>query len=281
MGEAVRRLAACRLEAFLRNAPGAACGEDPEALHCARIAIRRLRYVLRTFRGPLKGTGARQAERDLQRVNRALGSVRDSDVGLELMGEESVVRAVGENRRWPRFLEHHRQARRLRLPVLRRHLRGSSYAALKRRLERLVTSEIPAVSSVRSPEGLARRALEKALARALKIGRWRRSGSLKKVHRLRIELRRIRYLTEDFQDILGPEGERLRRRAHRIERSLGRIRDLGSAQAHLAEYGPPAPRALLRELDRLACAERKTVESRWTRLAEPRFLRAVGLELKG
>src|SRR6187549_3643986 len=70
-----------RLNALTRALPGAKKG-DPLPLHQARVATRRLREAL-----PLVASGSRgrKLERQVRRLTRALGPLRELDVALEML----------------------------------------------------------------------------------------------------------------------------------------------------------------------------------------------------
>src|SRR5262245_28849831 len=57
---------------------------DVDALHRSRVATRRLREALPLVKG--RGRERRRLRRDLRRVTRALGPVRELDVALALAG---------------------------------------------------------------------------------------------------------------------------------------------------------------------------------------------------
>src|SRR5918996_5992411 len=77
-----------RLNALTRALPGATQG-DPQLLHHARVATRRLREAL-----PLvtHGERGRKLERNVRRLTRALGPVRELDVALSML--EALPAAV-------------------------------------------------------------------------------------------------------------------------------------------------------------------------------------------
>jgi CHAD domain-containing protein len=72
-----------RMNALTRALPGATQG-DPQLVHQARVATRRLREAL-----PLVASGprGRKLERLVRRLTRALGTVRELDVALEMLDE--------------------------------------------------------------------------------------------------------------------------------------------------------------------------------------------------
>jgi len=277
----IGRMAGRQYSEILANLDGALASEDAEALHELRIAVRHLRVILRAFRKPLAPTSASRVEGDLQRLNRALGSARDGDVWLCFLDSEPVASKLADHRLWRRFVAHQREIRRLQQATVRRHLRGARFAALRTRIERLLQKEIPQLPVKRRLEEFARRAVSRSLDRAIKLGRWRRARSLKKLHRLRISLRRIRYLVDGFEEVLGPEVRRLRRRAHRVERILGEVRDTRLALERIADQGPAPPRPLVSHLQNARNAEQASLDDSWRRLADPKFLKKIREEIEG
>jgi CHAD domain-containing protein len=125
---------------------GARRGVDAEELHQARVATRRLRAHLRTFRPLLEEHWADALRLDLQWLGAALGAVRDADVLLErLEGRLAQVPAQDQSdgERLLHVLGSQRAEARRELLVV---LRSDRYAEL---LERLV-------QAARAPQLLAR-----------------------------------------------------------------------------------------------------------------------------
>ena len=74
--------------------------------------------------------------------------------------------------------------------------------------------------------------------------------------------------------------KKLSRRAHRVERVLGEMRDADLALGRVTREGPRPPRLLVAELRRLARADAAVVDAEWGRLAAPGFITAARRELK-
>ena len=66
----------------LDRAPAVLQGDDPEATHDMRVALRRLRSATRTFGACYRGEGFRAFSRAGKRLRRRLGGLRDADVQL-------------------------------------------------------------------------------------------------------------------------------------------------------------------------------------------------------
>ena len=281
--EGVRRLLFLNDRIVLANVRGALEGANDEALHDLRIALRRMRAVFRAFRGPLARTSARRIDGDLQQLNRILGVARDLDVWIGFFSKESVSAQFTRHRLWPKFMAHQIELRRLQQVTVRRQLHGASFAALQLRLERFLRVELPAVAAVSAPvplERVARQALAKSLRRALELGHLRKSRSPDKLHRLRIALRRLRYLGGFFGPVLGRPVGKLSRRTHAIERVLGQMRDADLVLARILQEGPTPPRLLVRQLERLRETDAASLESLWRRFEDPQFILGLRRQLK-
>jgi CHAD domain-containing protein len=79
----VRHAVASSVIQLLRHDPGVRLGEDPEDVHWFRVATRKLRSELRTFR-PLLGDAQMSSLRaELRWLGGKVGPVRDADVLAE------------------------------------------------------------------------------------------------------------------------------------------------------------------------------------------------------
>jgi CHAD domain-containing protein len=88
IGEAVRAAIAQGYLRLLAHDLGVRLDEDPEDVHQARVATRRLRSDLRTFRAFLPGDWAQETRGELGWLAEALGRARDADVLLARLHRE-------------------------------------------------------------------------------------------------------------------------------------------------------------------------------------------------
>jgi CHAD domain-containing protein len=280
--EAIRRLLFLQYRVVLVNVEEAV-DADIEGLHDLRIAVRRMRAVLRAFPKALAATSAARVNLDLQRLNRVLGLARDLDVWIGFCSKESVAEQFTGHRLWAGFVAHQLELRRLQQATVRRHLRGSGFSGLRLRIGRLLRFELPAAARSGPPAPLgrpARRALAKNLRRVQKLAHLRHSRSPDKIHRLRIALRRVRYLSGFFDDALGRPVRKLYKRAHAVESVIGQIRDADLALARILSEGPTPPRLLVRQLERLRQADAAELDGAWKRFVDPRFVAELTDELE-
>ncbi|MSR64339.1 MAG: CHAD domain-containing protein [Verrucomicrobiae bacterium] len=283
VGEAARRLTYLQFRTISVHLDGALKGEDSEHLHDIRVAIRRLRMLLWAFRKPLAHTSAAPFDADLQRLSGVLGPARDMDVWVEFLTNPILQKQLTTNRRWVAFVSHQTQLRKLQLPTVRRHLGKNALGKLRARAGRFLRIELPGFIRTASPgsiEKLARNNLWKSLRRTFKLARLRRSESPEDLHRLRIALRKVRYLGAFFEPVLGQPVGKLTKRVRAVEQALGRIHDVDVGLARIVREGPPPPRLLVRHLEQQRQEAMVELESAWQRFQSKKLQGAVRKTLR-
>jgi CHAD domain-containing protein len=201
-GAALVALVAAALAQMTANLAGAAAGDDPECLHQLRVAIRRLRALLRIFR---KTGSAKRLDRQLRRLAMPLGEARDWDVFAERF-------AAGDKRQ-----AAHARCRKV-FPGL------AVFAGEAQRWAR---------ASARADHGqlatFAGEALDRLHRQALKRARdidWR---DAEQRHALRIAVRRLRYGVDFFAGCFPAHGKTLRK-LEELQNLLGELNDIAVAR---------------------------------------------------
>ncbi|PWS37360.1 hypothetical protein DFH01_10990 [Falsiroseomonas bella] len=213
-------------EVLLWHAPGAHAGTSPEGVHQMRVAMRRLRSLLRVFRPACDGPSLRRFDAGLREMAKVLGPARDWDVWLGGLGAE-IAEALPEDARIAALLR------------AARHKRESAYAALRPVLEgpelrRLAWSAV-ALATHRpwreeSGDGQADRRTQPLGEFGAKVldRRWKRLTLPGRqiadlpdpeFHALRIEGKRMRYAAELFAPLWS------RKRAKRFLGCLAEVQD--------------------------------------------------------
>jgi len=224
-GDVVRRAIALSAIRLIRHDSVVRIDIDPEGVHQARVATRRLRSDLRTFRSLVDPTFASSLRDELKWLGSCLGAVRDGDVMLRrirahlasLHVDEADATAVLEtltttrNEAYARLLET---------------LRSERYVEL---LERLVeAANAPALADAASAPaadvvpGLVRhpwRVLEKHVQ---KLGA---EPSDTQLHDIRIRTKRARYAAEAAAPIVGKPARSFARAAASLQDELGELND--------------------------------------------------------
>jgi CHAD domain-containing protein len=95
-----------------RPLPAALRGEDTDSVHDVRVAIRRLRSAMSTFRKCFPKKRWSEARAHMRRLGRKLGEVRDADVHLGALRGRLGGAALEERPGISAALEHLRDRRR-------------------------------------------------------------------------------------------------------------------------------------------------------------------------
>jgi inorganic triphosphatase YgiF len=233
--DTVRRAAARALARHLRgllwNAPGARLGVNPECLHDMRVSARRLRAVLRLFRGHLPPATAAKLAEELKWLGQSLGAVRDLDVHLQecaalrrrpgIAPASDACHAEMNRRRERAYKTLHGDLRNARFRAIPRACRD-----LIRRLRRPTAAGRATIAS-RGAEWLRR-----DLGKILKAGRAIAADTpAAALHRLRIRCKRLRYDCETLRDLYGKPVSKMARRLAALQDVLGAHQDAVAAQA--------------------------------------------------
>ncbi|MBM3675319.1 MAG: CYTH and CHAD domain-containing protein [Actinobacteria bacterium] len=234
--EVVRAAVATSVAHLLAHDAGARLGDDPEMVHQARVASRRLRSDLRTFRLLLEPEWDEALRCELAWLGSELGKVRDTEVLLELLRVKAAALTAAERTAFEHLLERlvaRWQTARIELLVA---LRSGRYAAL---LDRLVaaanepallpvadapaTAVLPAL--VRTPWKHLRRDVEALSAEPPDAA----------LHAIRIRAKRLRYASEAVAPAFGKRSRDLAKAAAALQTVLGDHQDAVIAIAWLRD----------------------------------------------
>lgn len=243
-GQVVRRAVGADVARLLANDPIARVGEDPEGVHQARVAARRLRSQLATFKPVLRSERCNRLRTDLRWLGRKLGAVRDADVLRERMTKS--VRGFDPRERDDALallarIDADRGAKR---DALAKVLESARYRKLVRELAGFVvdpsfrrSAGLPAAPFL-SDVVYERFAELDAAVRALPM-----LPSDPELHAVRITAKPLRYAAEVASDVLGEGCERLARRATELCDELGTLND-GAKAIEWLEGAGSTPRSV-------------------------------------
>jgi CHAD domain-containing protein len=234
VGSSVRRL--------LAHDPVIRIGEDPEGVHQARVATRKLRSDLRTFRSVLEPGWCEELREELHWLGAALGRVRDADVLTELL--QSKIECLPEDQRaytdaLLARLAGQREREREELLLV---MRSTRYAAL---LDRLVdAARTPAVlrdAESRPARKVAHRLARKPWRRLCRSARVLRGEPVDTaLHEVRRKAKQARYALEALTAVSKGRASRLAEHAAEIQQALGDHQDRVVARAWLFDTGRAA-----------------------------------------
>jgi len=226
-------LAEC-VASLLRHDPLMRTSGDPEAVHQARVATRKLRSHLRTFGPLLDPEWLDPLRTELGWLGLALGSVRDREVLLDRLRGRAQGLPDGDRRVAGSLLSLlEKEIGELRKKLMA-DLDSDRYVEL---LDRLVDAALnPATLADAQLAGVGTLPL-------LAMGPWRRlrSGVRQlpdnptdpELHRIRILAKRARYAAEAVAAVAGPQALSFAKAAAKLQTVLGEHQDSVTAQAWL------------------------------------------------
>ena len=228
------------------NEPRAWEGLHPEGVHQMRVATRRLRAALKTFRIVLPNDWRKHMNGELRELARALGGVRDADVYAEHF--VSWLTALPKEDRYAlnNYRYHLASVSRKARERLHEYLAGERYRTLLRALRAFV-AEGPSVGRQRRFGGLTigyganaliRGPIDKMLKAGAKIDE---SSPDEALHALRILGKRARYQTEFFHDFYPKRLNRFLKSCRRLQDVLGEHQDAAVACERLRAYAARVP----------------------------------------
>jgi CHAD domain-containing protein len=208
--------------------------DDPEPVHQARVATRRLRSDLRTFRSLLDLEWSEPLREELKWLGSELGGVRDADVLLGRVNAATAQlppgdRAAGQ-RLTDRVIERHAAARTELLTAMD----GDRYDALLERINQaardpqlLPDAAQPARKAlpplVRNPWRHLRRTVDALPADPADI----------ELHQVRIRAKRCRYAAEAVAPVVGKAASEFADAIAELQDVLGEHHDAVEAEAWL------------------------------------------------
>jgi CHAD domain-containing protein len=212
---------AAHVRALRAHEAGARAGGDPEHLHEMRVAVRRLRAILRASRALFDAAWVERLREELDWLGGRLGLVRDLDV-LDAYLRPRLATLEGIRHRAGQRVLRRLSADRARARAdLNGALDSPRYPRILDQLETFL-SRPPASSSDVSLPGVA--ATEwKRLRKAVQKLPGRPSAD--ELHAVRIKVKRARYAAELARAAAGEPGKRFVRQAKKLQDILGDLQD--------------------------------------------------------
>jgi CHAD domain-containing protein len=251
IGEVVKAGISGGLDRLMAHDLAVRINGDPRGIHQVRVAIRRLRSDLRTFRPLLDPDWVDRTRTTLKWVADALGDVRDTDV---LAGRLATHRSTGAAVGGSGFdeLTARLDARREAAMVnLRDVLHRPRYLELLDQLEQAASSPPWRADGRVDPDRPAASELGQLVRRP-----WRRLRKAvdgleaepddRALHRVRIKAKQVRYAAETAKPVIGRPAKRLAKGAKALQGTLGDHNDAVDAEAWLRQEaaGPTTPVAV-------------------------------------
>jgi CHAD domain-containing protein len=261
-GEVLRRAIGLSVIRLIRHDPVIRLDADAEGVHQARVATRRLRSDLRTFRSLVDRDWSSALRDELGWLAGVLGTVRDGDVLLARLRTDAAALPGDERRDTGAVLTTLDKERNEAYAALLDALRSRRYGNL---LDALVAAAnapafgdragAPAAEVV--PE-LVRGPWKKLDERLEALGS---APSDEQLHALRIRTKRARYAAEAAFPVVGKPARELAKAAARLQSVLGDLNDAVVTAARLEAWAVSARSPVAaRGAEALASRERAQAE---------------------
>ena len=277
MAEAGRKIFAGQVRRMRRQEAGSRSGADIESVHRMRVAIRRMRSLLKLIPDHYQVATVSKLETGLRDVARALGGIRDLDVLIVDLENYTVSLPRDQQAELLALidrLDRRRVRRRERLNAL---FDSKGYRRFLRQLRRFSKTagkgarRVTRSSAPHQVRHVLPLLLHQRLAQVKAYDAVLPATDINDLHELRVEFKQLRYAIEFFRPVLGTSADRFLESARAMQEFLGRIQDISvfmEAVGRLKKLTPEQSAVLesycaarLAEQNRL----REQFEELWTR----------------
>jgi CHAD domain-containing protein len=247
----LREALEAQVEAIRSHGPKVYATADPEEVHQLRVAIRRLRALLRAARPLITDERAEQLRAELRELGRELGPARDADVFAAYLREEAES-MDGD-------------APALDLLIARVEVeRQSAYAAARAAIDApghllLLEKLSDFVASAEIAEGSLDSVVDRELDRFRKAAK--EVDSDEALHGARIRAKRVRYAAE------AAGKKKLVDRMKKLQDAAGEHQDAAVAEDRLRSLADPETALVIGRLIERQQDRRRSARKAWSKLA--------------
>jgi CHAD domain-containing protein len=242
MAEAGRKALLNEFVKMLHHEAGSRAGEDPEEVHDMRVAIRRMRSTLGLLADYYKTKAITPYLKDMRKIARALGAVRDLDVMIADIQRYGETRAPEMGSALQPICDALDQQRIEARKELIRLLDKGSYRRFVEDFAGFVTKTGKGARAVETDEihpfrvrHLLPRLIYEHLAAVRAYDGAVADADPLTLHALRIEFKRLRYVVSIFTDVLGGSINDYIDELKAIQDHLGGIADIRAAKDRLSD----------------------------------------------
>jgi CHAD domain-containing protein/transposase-like protein len=245
MVEAGRKVLLFHFERMLLNEPGSRAGDDIEAVHDMRVATRRMRSACRLFDPFFKSSAIKPFVRELRRIARTLGEVRDLDVSID---KAQTFMADNPDYDLEPLLINWRKRRNKARRNLIDELDSKRCARFVEAFHAFLVKPGKGAKALPAPDSavpyrvrhIAPRLIyeyyEQLRAYGPVLDGAIDEAALQTLHALRIDFKRFRYALEFFEEVLGPEARHVIEETKVMQDHLGDLNDTRVAGESLRAF---------------------------------------------
>lgn len=241
-GAILRRALALATTRLLRHDAGIRLGTDPEDVHQARVAVRRLRSHLRTFLPVMDIEWATSLRQELGWLGDELGGVRDTDVLMERLRKDATALPERDRSAGAKILVLVAQQRDQAMRHLADAVHEHRYVELLKRL--VEAARAPQLAPIAAEAGLLTLPpLVASLWRNVRgmVDDFGQDPSDDQLHKLRISSKRCRYAAEAVAPVAGKRARNFARAASELQEVLGEHHDSVVAVQWLRDHAARGP----------------------------------------
>lgn len=219
---------------LIAHDPGTRLGTESESLHQMRVAVRRLRSVLRAARPILAAGWTAPLSDELAWLGECLGRVRDLDVQIAYFRGELTHLEKPDRPPLKQLVTQLETQRAHAQQALLSELTSARYFDLIHRLEQ-AAHDPPLVESADSKmlKKLARREFKKLRKAIRRLEPEPRDETL---HAIRIKTKRARYAAELAAPLVGKAAARFIKQASMVQDVLGAYQDAVTAESYIRSF---------------------------------------------
>jgi CHAD domain-containing protein/CYTH domain-containing protein len=216
--------------------------DDEAALHNFRVAIRRLRSLLRAYQPWIGRAGSRKVRRRLRELTRLTGAGRDAEVQIAWLESQRKFLDRRERKGLNRLLRQLRGRKQQVYRAMQERVRRDFKRVAKRLHERIKAADTGERTGFRNACGSLLQPLGRELER--RLAALTRAGDVRAAHQARIHVKRLRYLAEPLRPEM-PEARVVIKSVKRLQDCLGQLHDMHVLEAELSGLvaGPAAGKA--------------------------------------
>ena len=243
ISEAGRKVMLYHFAQMLRFEDGTRSGKDIEDLHRMRVATRRLRAAFEVFSAAFEPRTLKIHLKGLRAAGRTLGSVRDMDVFIEKAHHYLETLPKGQRTIMDPLLETWDGQREQARSSMHLFLDSPEYALFKRNFNIFLHTPGAGSRQVPRDQPAPQRAVELVpvlvytrLASVRSYQSYLPDAPIEQLHALRIEIKKLRYTVEYFQEILGKRSVEVVDSLKKMQDHLGDLNDAEVATQMLRKF---------------------------------------------
>jgi CHAD domain-containing protein/phosphohistidine phosphatase SixA len=250
--DTVRRFMSLQYRIIIENQEGMLEARSEDPLHDARVAIRRLRSLIRMFATFLPSSSS-MIDDGLANLALLLSPLRDNDVWVRFLSSQRLNRHFSGAIDFVHYSAMQAGMKKDDKRIIRAILKSDDFSDLMRAINRMLRIELPEKIRKTQPKRLAPFAGRKLLSiyfEALSRPGVKKEYNVKKMHAMRKLCRRGRYWSEFMTPVLGRPAEVFARHFEALADTLGDLHDTDTALARVSHEPGEVAAGLARILRR-------------------------------